>query len=106
MLRRLPEELLHYIVEYLAYKEHPPDCALPDHHFKRSTPELRSLLVVNRRLQRICMPFLYAYLYIHNADDVEKLKHRCAAGSIPLESVKDTTELRDQKWITVKGRIE
>ncbi|KAJ3817623.1 hypothetical protein EV361DRAFT_1037048 [Lentinula raphanica] len=69
----LPNELLHSIVEYLAYV--PP---LPGPHpeplHRHVSPELVALSTVNRRIRQICLPFLFAYIQIRMFKDVENLR--------------------------------
>ncbi|KAJ3757294.1 hypothetical protein EV360DRAFT_71258 [Lentinula raphanica] len=65
----LPNELLHYITEYISHTlGQPESCYLCSNLvFKVATPELLALSVVNRRLRRICLPFLFAHIEIsHN----------------------------------------
>ncbi|KAE9385883.1 hypothetical protein BT96DRAFT_928591 [Gymnopus androsaceus JB14] len=75
MLPMLPEELLHSIVEYLAYKPRLPD---ERSKFKRASPELLSLSVVDQRLRRTCLPFLFANIYIRTETDAEKFLDYCS----------------------------
>jgi hypothetical protein len=88
-MKALPEELLYNIVEYLAYR--PERLALhlrPEHRFKKFSSHLRALSLTDRRLRRICLPFLFAYVHIENVDDAQKLKNLCTAGIIEPKLVK------------------
>ncbi|KAJ3793430.1 hypothetical protein GGU11DRAFT_799788 [Lentinula aff. detonsa] len=60
---RLPNELLHSIIEYLAYVPKLPD-SLSKYQFKCASIELLALSVTNWRLRRICLPFLFANIKI------------------------------------------
>ncbi|KAF9067285.1 hypothetical protein BDP27DRAFT_1328984, partial [Rhodocollybia butyracea] len=66
-------ELLHPIVEYIAYKPR-----LPYERFRRVSSELRSLSVVDHRLRRICLPFLFANICIRTKTDAERLQDFCS----------------------------
>ncbi|KIK64947.1 hypothetical protein GYMLUDRAFT_258496 [Collybiopsis luxurians FD-317 M1] len=86
MTMLLPDELLLSIVEYLAFLPKLPDSG--SFQFKRVSPELLSLSVVNRRLRRICLPFLFATIHIKKAEDVKKLKNYCSTSSLFLELIR------------------
>ncbi|KAF5390455.1 hypothetical protein D9757_005312 [Collybiopsis confluens] len=68
----LPEELLHFIVKSLAYRPSPPESEFPEFQLKYPSLELKSLSLVNKKLRRICIPLLFAYLYINDSE--EKLR--------------------------------
>ncbi|KAE9387617.1 hypothetical protein BT96DRAFT_1025806 [Gymnopus androsaceus JB14] len=71
----LPEELVHDIFSYLAYHSKPRmQCELPELQFECNTTDILSLSLVNRRLRRIGLPFLFASLRIKGLTDVKKLK--------------------------------
>ncbi|KAJ3725074.1 hypothetical protein DFJ43DRAFT_1157636 [Lentinula guzmanii] len=78
----LPDELLHSTVEYIAYTPEPPDCDFLGFHFKSVSPALLSLSQVNRRMRRICVPFLFSYLRVVNVAEAMKLMDLCRTGSI------------------------
>ncbi|KAJ3798871.1 hypothetical protein GGU11DRAFT_779417 [Lentinula aff. detonsa] len=69
----LPNELLHFIIEYLAYIPKLPDSPSRS-QFKCASPELLALSVANWRLRRICLPFLFANIEIKHIKDAQKLK--------------------------------
>ncbi|KAJ3835469.1 hypothetical protein F5878DRAFT_644331, partial [Lentinula raphanica] len=61
---QLPNELLHSIIEYIAYTAVRPD--LPSHSLlRRASPELLALSVANWRLRQVCLPLLFANIRIH-----------------------------------------
>ncbi|KAE9406388.1 hypothetical protein BT96DRAFT_1014896 [Gymnopus androsaceus JB14] len=71
----LPEELVHDIFSYLAY--HPElrkQCEPPELQFEPDSTDILSLSLVNRRLRRISLPFLFASLRIKGLKDVKKLR--------------------------------
>ncbi|KAJ3711642.1 hypothetical protein DFJ43DRAFT_1107557, partial [Lentinula guzmanii] len=69
---RLPNELLHSIIEYLAYIPKLPDSPSKS-KFKCASPELLALSVTNWRLRRICLPLLFANIKIRHIKDARKL---------------------------------
>ncbi|KAJ3761273.1 hypothetical protein EV360DRAFT_80387 [Lentinula raphanica] len=69
----LPNELLHSIIEYLAYIPPLPGPRSEVPH-RRVSPELVALSVVNRRTRQICLPFLFAYIQINCFQDAERLR--------------------------------
>ncbi|KAJ3711033.1 hypothetical protein C8R42DRAFT_648443 [Lentinula raphanica] len=68
----LPNELLHSIIEYIAYKPKLPNSNTSS-LVKRASPELLALSVANWQLRRACLPFLFANLMIRHAEDARKL---------------------------------
>ncbi|KAJ3995922.1 hypothetical protein F5050DRAFT_1808213 [Lentinula boryana] len=72
----LPNELLHSIIEYLAYIPKLPDSSSRS-QFKCASPELLALSVTNWRLRRICVPFLFANIKLKHIEDARKLKDSC-----------------------------
>ncbi|KAJ3772905.1 hypothetical protein FB446DRAFT_26614 [Lentinula raphanica] len=75
----LPNELLYSIIEYIAYTPILP--ALPFQPDSSSKPlfncashELLALSVLEWRLRRICLPFLFKNIEVRNAEDAEKMK--------------------------------
>ncbi|KAJ3831266.1 hypothetical protein F5878DRAFT_667742 [Lentinula raphanica] len=71
----LPNELLHTIVEFLAYTPPLPGPQSEGLH-RRVSPELVALSVLNRRTRRICSPLLFAYIQIKKRRDAAHLKDR------------------------------
>ncbi|KAJ3979752.1 hypothetical protein F5890DRAFT_1545223 [Lentinula detonsa] len=69
----LPNELLHSIIEYLAYIPKLPDSSSKS-QFKCASPELLALSVTNWRLRRICLPFLFANIKIRHIKDARRLE--------------------------------
>ncbi|KAJ3969549.1 hypothetical protein EV361DRAFT_341307 [Lentinula raphanica] len=69
----LPNELVHLIIDYIAYT---PIFPLSTSHslFKYTSPELLALSETNWRLRRVCLPLLFANIEIRYTRDVEKLK--------------------------------
>ncbi|KAJ3745662.1 hypothetical protein DFH05DRAFT_1610801 [Lentinula detonsa] len=69
----LPNELLHSIIEYLAYIPNLPDSPSKS-QFKCASPELLALSVTNWRLRRICLHFLFANIKIRHIKDARRLE--------------------------------
>ncbi|KAJ3991746.1 hypothetical protein F5050DRAFT_1905739 [Lentinula boryana] len=69
----LPNELLHSIIEYLAYIPKLPDSRSRS-QFKCASAELLALSVTNWRLRRICLHFLFANIKIRHIKDARRLK--------------------------------
>ncbi|KAJ3845425.1 hypothetical protein F5878DRAFT_207207 [Lentinula raphanica] len=75
----LPNELLHSIVEYIAYAPLLPKSPFQPnlYHtfpFKYASRELLALSVANWHLRRVCLPFLFAYIKIRDEEDATKLQ--------------------------------
>ncbi|KAJ3816176.1 hypothetical protein F5880DRAFT_1619669 [Lentinula raphanica] len=68
----LPNELLHSIIEYIAYKPKLPNSDTSS-LVKRASPELLALSIANWQLRQACLPFLFANLMIRHAEDARKL---------------------------------
>ncbi|KAJ3749729.1 hypothetical protein EV360DRAFT_76216 [Lentinula raphanica] len=71
----LPNELLHSIIEYIAYTytpELPKSCL--NSLFKRISPDLLVLSVADWRLCQLCLPFLFEYIEIKHIEDAERLE--------------------------------
>ncbi|KAJ3711152.1 hypothetical protein C8R42DRAFT_689647 [Lentinula raphanica] len=74
-LLSLPNELLHSIVEYIAYTYEPEsDTTWRSSTFKQTSPELLALSVANCQLRQLCLPFLFANIAIYINKDVQRLK--------------------------------
>ncbi|KAJ3730823.1 hypothetical protein C8R42DRAFT_17713 [Lentinula raphanica] len=71
----LPDELLHSIVEYIAYTLPLPESQHKSLH-RRVSPELVAVSVLNHRTRRICSPLLFAYIQIKNPQEAAHLKDR------------------------------
>ncbi|KAJ3838049.1 hypothetical protein F5878DRAFT_620627 [Lentinula raphanica] len=75
-LLSLPNELLHTIIEYIAYTPVFPGESRLIHkpELTRSSVNLLALSVVNRRLRRVCLPFLFARIRIcnYNVEELDK----------------------------------
>ncbi|KAJ3726163.1 hypothetical protein C8R42DRAFT_660150 [Lentinula raphanica] len=93
-----PNELLHEIIEYVAYIPVPPDNLdfrrSRESLFKQASPELLALSLANRWLRQACLPFLFAHVKIRNTyrdNIVERLEKRLAL----LSKFTKTLLLRD-----------
>ncbi|KAJ3768293.1 hypothetical protein FB446DRAFT_792416 [Lentinula raphanica] len=74
----LPNELLHSIIEYIAYTPIQPHSmrGLPSKTlFKCASTELLTLSVTDWRLRRVCLPFLFAHIKIRHKADTKKLNN-------------------------------
>ncbi|KAJ3991743.1 hypothetical protein F5050DRAFT_1812199 [Lentinula boryana] len=69
----LPNELLHSIIEYLAYIPKLPNSPSKS-QFKCASPELLALSVTNWRLRRICLHFLFANINLRHIKDARRLE--------------------------------
>ncbi|KAJ3773222.1 hypothetical protein FB446DRAFT_771954 [Lentinula raphanica] len=79
----LPNELLHWIIKYIAYNVELTmvpdfDCTGPRFQFHRPSPELLALSVANWQLRRVCLPFLFARIKISHDDDAQELEEHFA----------------------------
>ncbi|KAJ3770028.1 hypothetical protein FB446DRAFT_809543 [Lentinula raphanica] len=73
----LPNELLHNIIEHIAYVPTTLPVSprpLPNSLSQRASPELLSLSIANQRLRRICLPFLFANLKIKDDEDATNMQ--------------------------------
>ncbi|KAJ3774093.1 hypothetical protein FB446DRAFT_494892 [Lentinula raphanica] len=83
-LLSLPNELLHFIIEYIAYNPILP--LSPASYtqrksrtlFKSASPDLLALSVAGRQPRRLCLPFLFANAEIQHQQHLEKLKEHLA----------------------------
>ncbi|KAJ3824814.1 hypothetical protein F5880DRAFT_1505945 [Lentinula raphanica] len=73
-LMRLPNELLHFIIEYIAYDPILPDSPSHSLTFLYTSPELLALSVANWQLRRICLPLLFANIRMGYTKNIRKLK--------------------------------
>ncbi|KAJ3771261.1 hypothetical protein FB446DRAFT_741216 [Lentinula raphanica] len=73
-LLSLPDELLHTVIEYIAYIPVLPGDSnfIPKSQFTRPSTELISLSVASWRLRQVCLSYLFANIRIRD-NDVEKL---------------------------------
>ncbi|KAJ3836711.1 hypothetical protein F5878DRAFT_662745 [Lentinula raphanica] len=76
-LRSLPSELLHHIIEYIAYRPIFPE-AQSRSLLKIPSPELRALSAANWQLHELCLPFLFAHIQVRHDEDVKKLEQHIA----------------------------
>ncbi|KAJ3774907.1 hypothetical protein FB446DRAFT_727295 [Lentinula raphanica] len=68
----LPNELIHFIIEYTAYTY---ELVTTSHSpLKHASPELLALSVANRQLRRFCLPFLFAKLVLWLGDSEENVQ--------------------------------
>ncbi|KAJ3710973.1 hypothetical protein C8R42DRAFT_648399 [Lentinula raphanica] len=76
-LLTIPNELLHSIVDYIAYTSipvGPPDSAwFSKSLVKYVSPYLLALSSTNWQLRRVCLPFLFAYITIRHEEDVTRI---------------------------------
>lgn len=86
-MSELPEELLQTLIEILAYNFDFIERHDPQFRWKCARTELVSLSVVNRRLRRLCLPFLFAYIEIQSKD-LEDFSTQCAASDAFALSVR------------------
>ncbi|KAJ3726793.1 hypothetical protein C8R42DRAFT_707652 [Lentinula raphanica] len=82
MRPQLPNEILYYIAEYIAYTPILPDwpgsSIKSTSLFQRPSPELLALSVVDWRLRELCLPILFAKIEIEDQGHVERLKTHLA----------------------------
>ncbi|KAJ3976849.1 hypothetical protein EV361DRAFT_944941 [Lentinula raphanica] len=80
-----PNELLHEIIEYVAYLPVPPDNLdirrSRESLFKQASPDLLALSLANRWLRQACLPFLFAHVKIRNTyqDNIVERLENCLA---------------------------
>ncbi|KAJ3763485.1 hypothetical protein EV360DRAFT_78355 [Lentinula raphanica] len=68
-----PNELLHVVIDYVAYAPVTPELDSPfKTFFKQASPDLLALSLANWRLRLACLRFLFAHIKICN-DNIEKL---------------------------------
>ncbi|KAJ3716878.1 hypothetical protein C8R42DRAFT_711702 [Lentinula raphanica] len=99
----LPNELLHYIFEYIAYipkLSHVQDVGdiAPKSPLECPSPELLALSVTDWQLRRLCLPFLFGKIRIRHDKDAKKLEEHltlCAkfAKTLALCNSRDLTEV-------------
>ncbi|KAJ3968086.1 hypothetical protein EV361DRAFT_927601 [Lentinula raphanica] len=70
----LPEEILHAIVQSLAYNPNIIEREFLDPPRKYCAPALLPLSVTSHQFRRICLPFLFAYVKLKRAGDLRKLR--------------------------------
>ncbi|KAJ3833504.1 hypothetical protein F5878DRAFT_728787 [Lentinula raphanica] len=73
MYPSLPNELLHSIVEYIAYTPKLPNSRSKS-SFKSASPELLALSVANWQLRRVCLPLLFADIALRRIKDTSQLE--------------------------------
>ncbi|KAJ3834731.1 hypothetical protein F5878DRAFT_343931 [Lentinula raphanica] len=76
----LPNELLHTITEYVAYAPNLPESWFTSFESlsKSASPNLLALSVVDWRLRRICLPFLFANITLKNDEHAKQLENNLA----------------------------
>ncbi|KAJ3754998.1 hypothetical protein EV360DRAFT_86319 [Lentinula raphanica] len=111
----LPNELLHAITEYIAFTIDLSDSYSSYSLYKHASPELLALSVVNWRLRRICLPFLFANIKVRHDEDVTRLEKDlplCAKLTKTLSidhskgSSSDLTEAGQQNLSQILPRLE
>ncbi|KIK65048.1 hypothetical protein GYMLUDRAFT_383004 [Collybiopsis luxurians FD-317 M1] len=90
----LPDELLLFIIEHIAFILGLPNSNFKS-QFKHVSPELLALSVVNRRMRRICLPLLFANIHIRNVEDAEKLRDHYSLCSTFTKTLK--LAIREEK---------
>ncbi|KAJ3968085.1 hypothetical protein EV361DRAFT_1035914 [Lentinula raphanica] len=70
----LPEEILHAIVQSLAYNPNIIEREFLDPPRKYCAPALLPLSVTSHQFRRICLPFLFAYVKLKRDGDLRKLQ--------------------------------
>ncbi|KAJ3712921.1 hypothetical protein C8R42DRAFT_647336 [Lentinula raphanica] len=76
----LPNELLHSIIEYIAYTPIMPMLPLESDSFSNSpshycpSHEVLALSILDWRLCRVCLPFLFKKIKVRDGEDAEKMK--------------------------------
>ncbi|KAE9406386.1 hypothetical protein BT96DRAFT_251626 [Gymnopus androsaceus JB14] len=102
ILLLLPEELVHSIFSYLAYRLEPRmHCEPPELQYEPDSTDILSLSLVNRQLRRISLPFLFASLRIRGLKDVKKLMDQG-----PLFSKYTKTLILRMLFLLDEGRME
>lgn len=90
MFNLLPEELVHFVVTYLAYRlayrSESQGCDPPELQAERVFSDILSLSSVNRRLRRICLPFLI--LHIRSYQHAKELQKQFSLKLPLLDSAK------------------
>ncbi|KIK65014.1 hypothetical protein GYMLUDRAFT_382007 [Collybiopsis luxurians FD-317 M1] len=92
----LPDELLLAIIERIAFIPESPKLSYQDFMqnvysaspFRRTSPELRGLSVINTRMRRICLPFLFAHICVRGVEDIERLRDHCSLCSMFTKTLK------------------
>ncbi|KAJ3824812.1 hypothetical protein F5880DRAFT_324809 [Lentinula raphanica] len=74
----LPNELLLYIADYIAYSPIPPRYPPSISPFRCVSPELFALSLADWRLRQVCVPFLFANIKIRHDRDAERLEENVA----------------------------
>ncbi|KAJ3834902.1 hypothetical protein F5878DRAFT_629399 [Lentinula raphanica] len=112
----LPNELLHYIIEYIAYipklsqvrevGDIAPNCPL-----ECPSPELLALSVTDWQLRRICLSFLFEKIRIRHDKDAKKLEEHLAfcakfTKSLALSRSGDLTEVGEQIVSRILPQLE
>ncbi|KAJ3967082.1 hypothetical protein EV361DRAFT_1036526 [Lentinula raphanica] len=123
-LLSLPNELLHFIIEYIAYNPILP--LSPASYtqrksrtlFKSASPDLLALSVVGRQPRRLCLPFLFANAEIQHQQHLEKLKEHLAVLSRyikillissfdPLHGIQDVIfQLKRLRYVDLRCHIK
>lgn len=85
----LPEELVHIVYSFLAYQLKPREnCEPPELQLTRVSSDILSLSLVNQRLRRISIPFVFECLHITGLDDAERLYEYCSSNQTLIEHTK------------------
>ncbi|KAJ3749727.1 hypothetical protein EV360DRAFT_76215 [Lentinula raphanica] len=103
LLLSLPNELLHSIVEYIAYTYEPDRFPV-----KQTSPELSALSVANWQLRRLCLPFRFAELVIWFDEEIQQMKdeHAHLMKFTKTLIIRDITESGDQALSQIIPQFE
>ncbi|KAJ3822732.1 hypothetical protein F5880DRAFT_1613509 [Lentinula raphanica] len=103
LLLSLPNELLHSIVEYIAYTYEPDRFPV-----KQTSPELSALSMANWQLRRLCLPFRFAELVIWFDEEIQQMKdeHAHLTKFTKTLIIRDITESGDQALSQIIPQFE
>ncbi|KAE9385574.1 hypothetical protein BT96DRAFT_982012 [Gymnopus androsaceus JB14] len=94
----LPEEILHSVVESLAYNAEFVERNLFRFHWKNATNELFSFSVACHQFRRISLPFLFSYIEINGDKHLEMFKDQCILNASFAESIKSLSVSFPSSW--------
>ncbi|KAE9391158.1 hypothetical protein BT96DRAFT_318214 [Gymnopus androsaceus JB14] len=94
----LPEEILHSVVESLAYNADFVERNLLRLRWKNATNELFSFSVACHQFRRISLPFLLSYIEIQRLEDLEMFKDQCILNASFAGSIRSLSVLLPSPW--------
>ncbi|KAJ3976850.1 hypothetical protein EV361DRAFT_864343 [Lentinula raphanica] len=106
-----PNELLHVVIDYVAYAPVTPELDSPfKTFFKQASPDLLALSLANWRLRLACLRFLFAHIKICN-DNIEKLvDHHALLSKFPksllIEFDPGPSQMEDQIIYRILPQLE